>query len=166
MASNDYVFRTVWSVDGTCEEVSDVLSDARGLSRWWPSVYLTIDQTADGDAEGVGKRVEVHSRAILPYDLRWSFEVTEARRPHGFALVAQGDLTGDGRWTLTQRGPRCEVVYDWRVRADKPILAALSWLLKPVFSANHRWAMARGEESLRLELAQAAHQPKAALTHE
>jgi len=25
-------------------------------------------------------------------------------------------------------------------------------LLKPAFSANHRWAMARGEESLRLEL--------------
>jgi hypothetical protein len=32
------------------------------------------------------------------------------------------------------------------------LLQRLSWLLKPVFSANHRWAMARGEESLRLEL--------------
>jgi hypothetical protein len=25
--------------------------------------------------------------------------------------------------------------------------------MKPIFSANHHWAMARGEESLRLELA-------------
>jgi hypothetical protein len=25
--------------------------------------------------------------------------------------------------------------------------------LRPIFAANHRWAMARGEESLRLELA-------------
>jgi hypothetical protein len=25
-------------------------------------------------------------------------------------------------------------------------------LFKPIFSANHRWAMARGEESLRREL--------------
>ena len=25
--------------------------------------------------------------------------------------------------------------------------------MKPLFEANHRWAMARGEESLRLELA-------------
>ncbi|HEY1905085.1 MAG TPA: hypothetical protein VGG91_03530 [Myxococcaceae bacterium] len=28
----------------------------------------------------------------------------------------------------------------------------MSWLLRPVFAANHRWAMARGEESLALEL--------------
>jgi hypothetical protein len=25
--------------------------------------------------------------------------------------------------------------------------------MKPIFSANHRWAMARGEESLKLEIA-------------
>jgi hypothetical protein len=31
-------------------------------------------------------------------------------------------------------------------------LRRLTWLLRPVFAANHRWAMARGEESLRLEL--------------
>jgi len=27
------------------------------------------------------------------------------------------------------------------------------FIMKPIFSANHRWAMAKGEESLRLELA-------------
>ena len=45
-----------------------------------------------------------------------------------------------------------EVTYDWRVRARKPLLRSLSWLLKPLFAANHRWAMARGAESLALEL--------------
>jgi hypothetical protein len=45
------------------------------------------------------------------------------------------------------------VTYDWLLRADKPLLRRLSWLLKPIFAANHRWAMARGEESLKLELA-------------
>ena len=40
-------------------------------------------------------------------------------------------------------GPEVEIVYDWRVRAAKPLLQQLSWLLKPVFAANHRWAMAR-----------------------
>ena len=48
------------------------------------------------------------------------------------------------------------ISYDWRVSATKPLLCRLSWLLKPVFSANHRWAMARGEESLRLELRRTA----------
>jgi len=27
-----------------------------------------------------------------------------------------------------------------------------SFVFKPIFAANHRWAMAKGEESLRLEL--------------
>ena len=48
------------------------------------------------------------------------------------------------------------ITYDWRIRAEKPLLRYLSFLLKPVFSANHRWAMARGEESLKAELARRA----------
>jgi hypothetical protein len=45
-----------------------------------------------------------------------------------------------------------DVTYDWQLRGEKPLLRRLSFLLRPVFTANHRWAMARGEESLRLEL--------------
>jgi hypothetical protein len=45
-----------------------------------------------------------------------------------------------------------DISYDWRIRADKPLLRTLSFLLKPVFSANHRWAMAQGEASLKREL--------------
>ena len=44
------------------------------------------------------------------------------------------------------------ITYDWRISATKPLLRRLSWLLRPAFSANHHWAMKRGEESLRLEL--------------
>jgi len=44
------------------------------------------------------------------------------------------------------------ITYEWQVGASKPLLRRLTWLLRPVFAANHRWAMARGEESLRLEL--------------
>ncbi len=46
-----------------------------------------------------------------------------------------------------------DITYDWRLSAEKPLLRNLSFLLKPVFEANHRWAMAQGEESLKLELA-------------
>lgn len=44
-------------------------------------------------------------------------------------------------------------VTHWRVSAAKPLLRYLSFLLKPVFAANHRWAMKKGEESLRIEIA-------------
>src|SRR5207249_4543352 len=50
-------------------------------------------------------------------------------------------------------GSVVDITYDWRLRAEKPLLRNLSFLLKPLFEANHRWAMAQGEESLKLELA-------------
>ena len=43
--------------------------------------------------------------------------------------------------------------YDWLVIAEKGMLKTLSVVMKPIFAANHRWAMAQGEHSLRLELA-------------
>ena len=37
--------------------------------------------------------------------------------------------------------------------AEKGILKRLSLVMKPIFKANHHWAMARGEVSLKRELA-------------
>jgi hypothetical protein len=53
---------------------------------------------------------------------------------------------------IEQTGRFVEVTYDWRVSAKKPLLRNFSFVLKPLFEANHRWAMASGEESLKLEL--------------
>ena len=71
----------------------------------------------------------------------------------GFRLDATGDFEGRGIWTFVQDGPDVLVDYDWKILAEKPILRDLSFIMKPIFGANHRWAMARGEESLKLELA-------------
>jgi hypothetical protein len=86
--------------------------------------------------------------------------VTESDPPRGFAIEASGDFVGRGVWTLTPElaardpdGPRTRVDYDWRIVAEKGLLKRLSFVTKPVFAANHRWAMARGERSLGLELA-------------
>jgi hypothetical protein len=156
MASNEYHFLTRWRVRGTVEEVSDILGDAPGLARWWPSVYLDVRELEPGDDRGVGKVVSLHTRGWLPYTLRWQFRVVESRRPHGFSLEAWGDFVGRGVWTFEQRGPWVLIAYDWRIRADKPLLRYASFVLKPIFAANHRWAMAQGEKSLRRELARRA----------
>lgn len=152
MAVNDYHFVTYWKVESTCEAVYDLLSDAPDLARWWPSVYLDVQVVDPGDDKGVGKVVRLLTKGWLPYKLRWHFRVTQADYPTGFALEAWGDLDGTGAWTFEQQGDKVAITYDWRVRADKPLLRNLSFLLKPVFAANHRWAMEQGEKSLRQEL--------------
>ncbi len=155
MPTNEYHFITLWRVEGTVHEVSDVLKDAVALPRWWPSVYLDVQQVEPGDEEGVGKVISLYTKGWLPYTLRWQFRVTESRYPYGFSLEAWGDFEGRGVWTFEQDRAHVNVTYDWKIRADKPLLRSLSFILKPIFSANHRWAMARGEESLELELARA-----------
>jgi hypothetical protein len=156
MSGNAYHFTTTWRVAGTVEEVAAILAEASELPRWWPAVYLQVEETKPGDDEGIGKEVSLYTKGWLPYTLRWQFRVTESSYPHGFALEAWGDLAGRGVWQLRQTGGEVEVTYDWQVRAEKPLLRRFSFLLRPVFAANHRWAMARGEESLRLELARRA----------
>ncbi len=153
MAAPEYRFLSRWSVLGTVREVADVLGDARELSRWWPSVYLAVRELEPGGENGVGRRVRLRTKGFLPYTLDWELRVAESRYPHGFTVDAEGDLAGRGVWSFTEAGARTLVAYDWRVRAEKPLLRALSPLLRPLLSANHRWAMRRGEESLELELA-------------
>jgi Polyketide cyclase / dehydrase and lipid transport len=149
----EYHFVTRWSVLGTLEEVADVLADALELPRWWPSVYLSVEPLAPGDARGIGRRFRLRTRGFLPYRLDWSFEVVASRHPHGFTLDAEGDLAGRGVWTLEAAGARTLATYDWRIRAEKPLLRRLTPLLRPLLAANHRWAMRKGEQSLELELA-------------
>lgn len=152
MASNDYHFITHWRVAGTLEEVAAIIGDTADLPRWWPAVYLDTQLLEPGASDGVGRTVELFTKGWLPYTLRWRFRVTKVEPPHEVALEAWGDFVGRGVWSFAQEGDEVAITYDWRIRAEKPLLRRLSFLLKPIFAANHRWAMARGEESLALEL--------------
>ena len=153
----EYAFLTRWRLRATAQEVFDVLADPFGLSRWWPSVYLEVKELAPAEpAKGLGPVIGLHTKGWLPYTLRWNFRVVESTPPSGFRLVAHGDFEGTGVWTLRQDrdadGDFVDVTYDWRILAEKPLLRYGSFVLRPFFAANHRWAMARGEESLALEL--------------
>lgn len=153
MPTNEYRFIDRWRVEGTVEEVSEIIENGKDLSRWWPSVYLEVEELEPGGEGGLGKLISLRARGFLPYTLRINFLTVETRSPHGFTLKATGDLEGTGIWTFEQDGPFVNITYDWKIEANKPVIRTFSFLLKPIFAANHRWTMARGEESLKLELA-------------
>jgi hypothetical protein len=153
MAANDYHFVTTWRVEGTCGEVADVIAAPLDLPRWWPAVYLDVEELEPPDEWGLGRRVRLTTKGWLPYTLTWELVVTESKYPQALGIHALGDFVGRGQWTFEQDGPFVIVNFDWRVAAKKPLLRRMSAALRPVFEANHRWAMAQGEESLKLELA-------------
>lgn len=130
-----------------------MLADPLDLKRWWPSVYLDVKELQPGDpTTRVGRVIDLYTKGWLPYTLRWNFTVTESARPSGFKLTAHGDFEGTGVWTIAPDGEDTVARYDWRISAEKPLLRYGSLVLRPIFGANHRWAMARGLESLDLEL--------------
>ena len=69
------------------------------------------------------------------------------------SIRARGDLDGRGEWELRQEGDWVKVSYDWTVLVTKPWMIVCAPLLRPVFVWNHKWAMQRGLEGLRRELA-------------
>ena len=123
------------------------------LVRWWPAVYLDVQEVTPGARDGCDKVINLYTKGWLPYTLRWRFQVTKVDWPYRFELTASGDFVGRGISSLAQDDEWVNVRYDWRIHADKPLLYWLSPLLKPIFSANHHWAMRQGERSLKLELA-------------
>ena len=152
MAANEYHFISNWCVKGSKQEVCDILDDASALAVWWPSVYLDVKILDPGGEKGVGKIVELYTKGWLPYSLRWKFKVTASNAPDGYTIEAFGDFAGKGVWTFSQEKENVNIVYDWKISAEKGMLKNLSFIMKPLFSWNHKWAMRMGEESLKLEL--------------
>jgi hypothetical protein len=153
MATNDYEFMTCWRVTGTASEVYDLVVDAPGYLRWWPQVYLEVTTITQPGEHGLGAVYDLHTRGKLPYTLRWRSRVTTTRYPAGFTIEASGDFLGRGIWSFAQEADCVTLNFDWQLRAEKPLLRYLSFLFKPLFRANHRWAMARGQEGLQKEVA-------------
>lgn len=88
----------------------------------------------------------------MPYTLDWESCAIEVARPHRLAIRATGDFIGRGIWTIQQAGSFVDAAIDWKMTANKHLLRYSSFLLRPVFEANHRWAMQRGREGLEQEL--------------
>lgn len=152
MPANEYQFFTHWELKGTVEEAFDIIDNPTDLPRWWPAVYLDSEELQPGNDAGIGKMVALHTRGWLPYTLRWRFRVVEKLRPERIVLDAWGDFVGRAIVTFQQKGQIAHLDYDWRIRADKPLLRYGSFLLKPLFAANHHWAMKQGMQSLQREL--------------
>ncbi|RJQ76544.1 polyketide cyclase [Pseudonocardiaceae bacterium YIM PH 21723] len=151
-AENSYSFVSTWNLTGTIDEVEAIFDEPARMPVWWPSVYLDVTQLEPGDERGVGRVISIYSTGWLPYTLKWKFKVTE-RTGTRSRFEAWGDFAGWGGYELSQHGNHVQVVWNWHVQADKPLLASLSWLLKPIFAANHEWAMRQGHKAIGLELA-------------
>jgi quercetin dioxygenase-like cupin family protein/uncharacterized protein YndB with AHSA1/START domain len=141
----EYRFVDEWDVAAPREEVFAAIADARTYPQWWRPVYIDVE--ADGEP-AVGKVSRQHFKGRLPYHLHTRSEIVRLEPPEIVEGDVDGDLRGRGTWTLTEREGATHVRFDWRVVADRPLLRALSPLLRPALRWNHNWAIARARDGL------------------
>jgi uncharacterized protein YndB with AHSA1/START domain len=141
-----YQFIDRWYVPAPIGDVYDVIGDQLGYTAWWEKVFLAV--TGDGGPPRPGRRASIVSKGFLPYKLRWDAEVVEADPPRGFRFRMEGDFMGDGDWTLEEADGGTRATLDFRPAVEKPFVKQLTPILRPLFQANHRWAMRRGQEGI------------------
>jgi len=145
-ASGEYAFVDEWDVRAPLQPVFDALADGRTYPEWWKPVYLAVE--ADGPPQ-VGAVSRQHFKGKLPYHLHTTSEITEFEPPTRVVAEVEGDLRGRGIWTLTDKGDGVtHVRFDWTVFADRKLLRTLTPVLRPLFRANHDWAIARAMAGL------------------
>lgn len=151
MPANQYQFQTVWRVGAPRAVLYEILKEGQSYPRWWPDVYLTARFTPSGRADHVGDRVDLLTKGWLPYRLHWTAATERLSPPERIEISASGDFVGEGSWQLEPEGETTRITFDWRIRADKPLLRLLSPILKPLFRWNHHWAMSTGLPRLQAE---------------
>jgi len=144
--SSQYRFVDRWHIDAQPEVAYDVVGDTLGYPRWWGKVFVSVE--GDGGPPRPGRHVTIVSRGFLPYLLRWEAEITGVDAPHGFRFSMTGDFVGDGSWTFEPSGRGTNAVFDFRPRVEKPLVKYLTPVLRPLFRANHTWAMRNGERGV------------------
>jgi len=149
MPANEYYFVSHWRVPATPQEVYDIIKDSAALPRWWPSAFIASEPHTFADGSD---GVSLTTKGWMPYLLHWNVRELSSDPPGSLVIEVSGDFEGRGIWTLMPDGDHTSITYDWRIRVEKPGVKQMSFMLKPLFESNHRWAMKKGEESLRLEL--------------
>jgi uncharacterized protein YndB with AHSA1/START domain len=142
-----YRFVDEWFVPMPIEQAYDLLGDPLRYPEWWPEAFPQA--TGDPGPPKPGNRVDVLSKGFLPYRLRWTLTCVSVERPSKIDAEMTGDFEGTSAWTLTEVDGGTRAVLDFRPAVAKPLVRNLTPLLRPLFAANHRWAMRKGEEAAR-----------------
>lgn len=136
----DYRFRSFWVIEAAATDVFDALRAFEEHPQWWRHVAGT-DQRAAHMA-----RYEI--RSPLRYTLRFDVALERASRPSLIWTRAAGDLSGVGRWRISEAGGITVVDHRWIVATTKRWMNAVAPLARPGFFWAHDRVMESGGRGL------------------
>lgn len=154
MAARAEEFRLVsnWAVDASFRELLAVVRDPLSLASWWSAVFLRAELIEPGGADLAGLTVRFHTKGFLPHTFQFTARISRADPRGALSIDTWGDFEGTGVVEMRRSARGMVIGIVWQVRVRQPYIRPFLRLLKPVFAANHRWAMRRGREGLEAEV--------------
>ena len=152
MATNEYAFIDKFFAPCDMGTAYEYISTIRQYPLWWGRVYKRIEKLNAIPDNKPGVRYAITISGFLPYRLSITNEVIYSRKPDIIQFEAMGDLRGRGTWYFAECEGGTEITFDWRVVANKAVLRLISFLLKPLFRANHHFCIVEAEKGIRKDL--------------
>ncbi len=137
-----FSFSASWLVPAPAAETRDVLLDLERYPEWWPQVRAVARLGPD--------TARVLCRSALPYTLDLVLDAVSRELPT-VEVAVSGDLTGWARWTLVPEDGGTRMDFRQEV-GTRGVLAAASYVARPLLEWNHARMMAGAEAGLRHRL--------------
>ena len=141
-----------WTLDATIEEILTIIRKPVSLTQWWSAVFMKAEVILSGGSDLVGLTVRFFTKGLLPHTFQFTARVVAATSHGELQIRTWGDFNGHGAVHLIRTATGADVHICWRVDVKQPYIRPLFWMAKPIFTANHRWAMRRGREGLQAEV--------------
>jgi len=139
---------THWSLDAPVGSVWAELARPEAWPQWWKGMN-DVRLLEEGDSSGMGAYRRITWKGILPSRFIFNLRTVKVQPRALIESVADGQLTGVGRWQLSRAGAgSTQVQHDWIVNVPVPGVPILGALVGLLFKWNHRALMAAGRKGL------------------
>jgi hypothetical protein len=142
-----YHLTTRWRLEAPVGAVWTELSRPEAWPSWWKGM-LAVHLLEQGDGNGTGAYRRITWRGVFLSRITFNQRTVRIQPRALIESVADGQLTGMGRWQLTRAGSGTEVQHDWIVNVSLPGIPIVAGIAGLLFKWNHRSLMEAGRRGL------------------
>jgi hypothetical protein len=142
-----YHLASRWTFTAPVGAVWTELSRPELWPTWWKGV-LAVRLLEQGDGSGMGAYRRITWRGLLLSSVTYNLRTVKVEPRALIESIADGQLTGVGRWQLMRAGAGTEVQHDWIVNVSVPGVPILGGLAGLMFKWNYRALMEAGRRGL------------------
>jgi uncharacterized protein YndB with AHSA1/START domain len=142
-----YHLATRWTFEAPVGAVWSELSRPELWPTWWKGV-LAVRLLEQGDGNGMGAYRRITWRGAMASRLTFNLRTVKIEPRALIESVADGQLTGVGRWQLMRAGAGTEVQHDWIVNVNLPGVPIIAGLAGLLFKWNYHALMEAGRRGL------------------